>query len=67
MSQILDYLIHEPSFADSAVRCYKLPFVACQALCVDSDHISELLFGKPMLMSKLFQFIVQVPKAKVLN
>eukprot|EP00349_Pseudokeronopsis_sp_Brazil_P000546 CAMPEP_0202965368 /NCGR_PEP_ID=MMETSP1396-20130829/9365_1 /ASSEMBLY_ACC=CAM_ASM_000872 /TAXON_ID= /ORGANISM="Pseudokeronopsis sp., Strain Brazil" /LENGTH=86 /DNA_ID=CAMNT_0049688057 /DNA_START=114 /DNA_END=374 /DNA_ORIENTATION=+ len=31
--EMIDFLIIEPSFTDSPIRCYKLPFQACQALC----------------------------------
>lgn len=44
LEQMIDFLIIEPSFSDSPVRCYKLPFVVTEALISDSKHIHTLVF-----------------------
>lgn len=42
---MVDYIIVEPNIlTDSLQRCYKLPFVATEALCCDSDHIKQAIF-----------------------
>ncbi len=42
--EIASYLVDEPGFDDSPERCYKYPFVSCEALCIDNDHIANILF-----------------------
>ena len=69
---MVDYLIYEPSFSDSPSRCYKLPFVVCQALSVDNEHMQSILFGHgnpqhSKVLNKLFSFISQPLKGKELN
>jgi hypothetical protein len=53
---MVDYIIEEPKFADSPIRCFKLPFVATEAFISDSEHIKQAVFGAeskvlPKLMS----------------
>jgi hypothetical protein len=68
LEQMIDYLIVEPSFADSPVRCYKLPFVVTEALISDSKHIHTLVFTAQqnpahgtsgyIILDKLFSYIL---------
>jgi hypothetical protein len=56
IEQMVDYIIEEPKFADSPIRCFKLPFVATEAFISDSDHIKQAVLGAeskvlPKLMS----------------
>lgn len=39
LENMVKLLIEEPTFKSSADRSYKLPFIASQALCVDTPHI----------------------------
>ncbi len=61
-------VIEEPTFKDSSSRCFKLPFVAQEALMISNDHVIDALFEdeKWELMSTLFSF-VRVPEETQLN
>jgi len=56
---MIDYIIIEPSFSDSPIRCFKLPFVVTEALISDCDHIKKLIFNKEntIVLDKLFSYI----------
>lgn len=60
---MVDYIIIEPNILlDSHQRCYKLPFVAAEAFCMDIDHIKEALFPADpsegnRILDKLFSFV----------
>ena len=58
----------EPPFNANAQRCFKLPFVAQQALCVESEFITEQVVGDPehVVLNQLMQFI-SVPEEVQLN
>lgn len=61
-------IIEEPSFSSSAERTFKLPYVASQALCVDTPHIYKLVCEDPefKVFFQLMQFIA-VPEENQLN
>lgn len=60
---LVDYLIKEPTFYDSPVRCFKLPFQACQAFCIDIPLMRDSLFSEENpVMDKIFSFITKAPK-----
>jgi hypothetical protein len=64
---MLDYIVEEPNIiSDSPQRCYKLPFVATEALCCDSEHIRSAIFTPVVgddgsvvyrVLDRLFSFI----------
>lgn len=58
---MIDYIIIEPTFSDSPVRCFKLPFVVTDALISDSKHITDIIFnnqnGDTRILDKLFSYI----------
>lgn len=67
---MLDYIVEEPNIiTDSPQRCYKLPFVATEALCCDSEHIRNVIFTPVetsegvffRILDRLFSFITQPP------
>lgn len=41
---LASYISQEPDFDDSAERCYKYPFVATEAMCIEKEHIAKALF-----------------------
>lgn len=43
MNQIVLLAIKEPEFNDMPDKCFKLPFVATEALCIDNNHIKTML------------------------
>ena len=59
MCQIVKLVTDEPRFNDSPNRCFKLPFVATEALCIDNEHNSELMFGDPddAILNELMKFV----------
>lgn len=67
---MLDYIVEEPNIiSDSPQRCYKLPFVATEALCCDSEPIRNAIFTPVdtqecpcyRILNRLFSFITQPP------
>lgn len=45
MEEMVDFVTQEPQFSDSPQRCFKLPFVATEALCTDNEHIQNAVLG----------------------
>lgn len=43
MNEIVLLSIKEPEFNDMPDKCFKLPFVATEALCIDNNHIKTML------------------------
>lgn len=43
---MIDYLIDEPGFDDSAVRCFKLPFIACEVFTFENTPVKRALFNE---------------------
>lgn len=39
MVELVKFVIEEPQFNDSPIRCFKLPFVATELLCIDTAHV----------------------------
>ena len=68
MYEMMRVVIEEPKFNDSPSRCFKLPFIATQAFCVDSPHMVETFIDDPekRLLGALFSFIL-VPEEVQLN
>ena len=68
MQEMMKVVIEEPRFNDSPSRCFKLPFIATQAFCVDSNHMMSSLFEDPdkKLLGTLFSFI-HLPEEVQLN
>ena len=60
---MVDLIITEPSFNDSSQRCFKLPYVATQAFCINNEDMVKMLFEDPQneLLNALFKF-VEVPE-----
>ena len=56
---VVEMVIKEPRFNDSPERCFRYPFVATEALCVDNEHIIKSLFEDPdcKLLHKLMSFV----------
>ena len=55
-------MVEEPSFDSTPERCYKYPFVACEAFCIDQDHIASNLFEPTYsVLLKLFSVIPEPP------
>jgi hypothetical protein len=64
---MVEYIVEEPNIiTDSPQRCYKLPFVATEALICDSEHIKNAIFpkisedGGPIqykVLDRLFSFV----------
>lgn len=42
---MIDYLIEEPGFDDSADRCFKLPFIACEVFTFENAPVKRALFN----------------------
>ena len=56
MAQMADYIVEEPNvLTDSLNRCYKLPFVAAEALCTDIEHVRAALFDG--VLDRLFTLV----------
>lgn len=47
MCEIVKLVTNEPSFNDNPSRCFRLPFVATQALCIDNTHNNKMIFDDP--------------------
>ena len=62
---MVDYIIVEPAFSDSPQRCFKLPFVATEALTTDNDVIQNAIFGESKVLTKLFSFVTQANGKKL--
>lgn len=39
--ELVNFLVEEPPFNASQDRCYKLPYVACEILCIDNDFVRD--------------------------
>eukprot|EP00347_Sterkiella_histriomuscorum_P003094 403365611 len=61
VEQMIDYLIIEPSFSDSPIRCFKLPFVVTEALIADNRCLTSIIFNNQdtKILDKLFSYIQQ--------
>ena len=57
--KVVRLITEEPQFNDSPNRCFKLPFVATSALCVDNEHNRDILFNDPNfdVLNELMKFI----------
>lgn len=68
MIELLKLVIEEPKFRDTSQRCFRLPFVATEALMVKNEHIIGMLFDDKeyTLLNQLFGF-VSVPEDVQLN
>lgn len=62
------FVSEEPSFNANAQRCFKLPFIAQQALCVDSQFIVSKVAEDPecKILKELMKFVA-VPEEVQLN
>ena len=47
MVELVNFVIQEPQFNDSPIRCFKLPYVATELLCIDNPHVISSLFEDP--------------------
>lgn len=65
---MVSFIIEEPSFNSSAERSYKLPYIASQALCVDTPHLVKIVSEDDQytIFTSLMQFIT-VPEEVQLN
>jgi len=45
--ELVDLISIEPPFDANACRCFKLPFVAQQALCIESEFIMSQVIEDP--------------------
>jgi|LauGreDrversion4_2_1035121.scaffolds.fasta_scaffold161342_1 hypothetical protein len=60
MVQMVEYIVEEPNvLTDSLSRCYKLPFVATEALCTDIEHVRSSLFEESgnRVFERLFSIV----------
>lgn len=66
--ELVDLISIEPPFDANACRCFKLPFVAQQALCIESEFIMSQVIEDPefKILNRLMQFI-SVPEEVQLN
>jgi len=59
MCQVIRLVTEEPAFNDNPSRCFKLPFVATQVLCVENVHNSQMIFDDEdfTILKELMKFI----------
>ena len=60
---MVDYIVEEPNvLTDSLNRCYKLPFIATEALCTDIEHIRAAVFEG--VLDRLFTLVTYPEQQK---
>jgi hypothetical protein len=64
--EMVKLVVTEPTFNSSPARCFKLPFVATQALCVDTPFIAAAVMDDERVLNALFEFI-NLPEEVQLN
>lgn len=66
--QLIKLVTKEPDFNDMPTRCFTLPFIATEAVCINSQHLFKFLFEDEdyALLNALMEF-VDVPEEKQLN
>ena len=46
VSQMIDILLTEPSLSNTNIKSFKIPFIICEALCLDINHFTDKLLDK---------------------
>lgn len=66
--ELVRLVTREPNFNDMPTRCFTLPFIATEAICINSPHLYKAFFEdeKYTFLDALMEF-VDVPEEKQLN